>query len=152
MISDHNMGYGVSNALRFSLLELVLGTFFKGTGDGSVGGFWWSLHFNWIPVPQRIRNAQKSRIDPYPCVVLAAFASEGRTVESNSIVFFFSCRSPTMAGGLLAAHREYFFEIGGYGRCPEDKFEANSEHLSLSNLDDDMEVRSACDSMQKRRW
>ncbi|CAF5074478.1 unnamed protein product, partial [Rotaria sp. Silwood1] len=29
--------------------------------------------------------------------------------------------SPTMAGGLLAAHREYFFEIGGY--------------------DDDMEVR-----------
>ena len=25
-------------------------------------------------------------------------------------------RSPTMAGGLLAAHREYFFEIGGYGK------------------------------------
>ncbi|CAF4074996.1 unnamed protein product, partial [Rotaria sp. Silwood1] len=24
--------------------------------------------------------------------------------------------SPTMAGGLLAAHREYFFEIGGYGK------------------------------------
>ena len=23
-------------------------------------------------------------------------------------------RSPTMAGGLLAANREYFFEVGGY--------------------------------------
>ncbi|CAF1233072.1 unnamed protein product [Adineta ricciae] len=84
MISDSNMGYG-------------------GTGDGSVGGFWWSLHFNWIPVPARIRNAQKSRIDPYP--------------------------SPTMAGGLLAAHREYFFEIGGY----DDDMEVwGGENLEIS--------------------
>jgi hypothetical protein len=29
---------------------------------------------------------------------------------------FFIFRSPTMAGGLLAANREYFFEIGGYGK------------------------------------
>ncbi len=43
----------------------------KGTGDGSVGGFWWSLHFNWMSIPARIRNAQKSRIDPYPCVAFA---------------------------------------------------------------------------------
>ncbi|CAF1161265.1 unnamed protein product [Rotaria sp. Silwood1] len=49
MISDQNMAYG-------------------GTGDGSVGGFWWSLHFNWIPIPARTRNAKKTRIDPYPCV------------------------------------------------------------------------------------
>ena len=26
----------------------------------------------------------------------------------------FSIRSPTMAGGLLAVERRYFFEIGGY--------------------------------------
>ncbi|CAF1235950.1 unnamed protein product, partial [Rotaria sordida] len=32
-----------------------------GTGDGSVGGFWWSLHFNWIPIPARIRNAKKNK-------------------------------------------------------------------------------------------
>ena len=48
--------------------------FLKGTGDGSVGGFWWSLHFNWITIPQRTRNAQKTKIDPYPCVYfLVAF-------------------------------------------------------------------------------
>lgn len=34
--------------------------------------------------------------------------------EMNVLVISF--RSPTMAGGLLAAHREYFFEIGGYGK------------------------------------
>ena len=37
----------------------------------------------------------------------AKHASRGLTSE----IF----RSPTMAGGLLAAHREYFFEVGGYG-------------------------------------
>ncbi|CAF1565944.1 unnamed protein product [Adineta steineri] len=84
MISDTNLGYG-------------------GTGDGSIGGFWWSLHFNWIPIPQRIRDAQKTRIEPYP--------------------------SPTMAGGLLAAHREYFFEIGGY----DDDMEVwGGENLEIS--------------------
>ncbi|CAF3694463.1 unnamed protein product [Rotaria sp. Silwood1] len=84
MISDQNMAYG-------------------GTGDGSVGGFWWSLHFNWIPIPARTRNAKKTRIDPYP--------------------------SPTMAGGLLAAHREYFFEIGGY----DDDMEVwGGENLEIS--------------------
>lgn len=30
------------------------------------------------------------------------------------MVFYFLFRSPTMAGGLLAANREYFFEVGGY--------------------------------------
>ncbi|CAF4748072.1 unnamed protein product [Rotaria socialis] len=76
---------------------------YGGTGDGSVGGFWWSLHFNWIPIPSRTRNAQKSRVDPYP--------------------------SPTMAGGLLAAHREYFFEIGGY----DDDMEVwGGENLEIS--------------------
>jgi hypothetical protein len=43
-----------------------------------------------------------------------------------------------MAGGLLAAHREYFFEIGGYGKNFLEKFLIN---FSFSYLDDDMEVR-----------
>ncbi|VDK86579.1 unnamed protein product, partial [Onchocerca ochengi] len=51
-----------------------------------VGGFWWSLHFRWDPVPKEYRD-----IDPTKPV-----------------------RSPTMAGGLLAVDRSYFFEIGGY--------------------------------------
>ncbi|CAF3344107.1 unnamed protein product [Rotaria socialis] len=84
MISEQNMGY-------------------TGTGYGSVGGFWWSLHFNWAPISQRTLNAQKTRVDSYP--------------------------SPTMAGGLLAANRKYFFEIGGY----DDDMEVwGGENLELS--------------------
>ncbi|XP_046350020.1 probable N-acetylgalactosaminyltransferase 9 [Haliotis rufescens] len=58
------------------------------TGSFSVGGFWWSLHFSWRPIPQRERERRKSNVDPI--------------------------RSPTMAGGLFAADRKYFFEIGSY--------------------------------------
>ncbi len=46
-------------------------------------------------MPERIRKNLKSSSDPYP--------------------------SPTMAGGLLAADRDYFFEIGGY----DDDMEVN---------------------------
>ncbi|MCP9258379.1 putative N-acetylgalactosaminyltransferase 9 [Dirofilaria immitis] len=58
-----------------------------------VGGFWWSLHFRWDPVPKEYRD-----IDPTkPIRFVNLFAM-----------------SPTMAGGLLAVDRLYFFEIGGY--------------------------------------
>ncbi|KAK0417332.1 hypothetical protein QR680_012948 [Steinernema hermaphroditum] len=55
---------------------------------GSVGGFWWSLHFRWDPIPEREKSRRKSNVEPI--------------------------NSPTMAGGLLAADREYFLEVGGY--------------------------------------
>ncbi|XP_041367869.1 probable N-acetylgalactosaminyltransferase 9 [Gigantopelta aegis] len=58
------------------------------TGSFSVGGFWWSLHFSWRPIPEHEHVRRKSSIDPI--------------------------RSPTMAGGLLAADRKFFFEIGAY--------------------------------------
>uniref|UniRef100_A0AAF5D663 Polypeptide N-acetylgalactosaminyltransferase n=1 Tax=Strongyloides stercoralis TaxID=6248 RepID=A0AAF5D663_STRER len=54
----------------------------------SVGGFRWSLHFTWDPISERVKKTLKSNTDPVP--------------------------SPTMAGGLLAANREFFFEIGSY--------------------------------------
>ncbi|CAI4231180.1 unnamed protein product [Auanema sp. JU1783] len=54
----------------------------------SVGGFSWALHFTWEPLPQSEIERRKS------------------TTEY--------IRSPTMAGGLLAADRKYFFEVGGY--------------------------------------
>jgi polypeptide N-acetylgalactosaminyltransferase len=57
-------------------------------GGNGYGIFTWSLFFNWGSMPSRIRQKMKSSVDPYP--------------------------SPTMAGGLLAADRKYFFEIGGY--------------------------------------
>ncbi|XP_059168210.1 probable N-acetylgalactosaminyltransferase 9 isoform X1 [Physella acuta] len=61
---------------------------YGGTGSASVGGFWWSLHFSWRPMPNREVQRRSSPIEPY--------------------------RSPTMAGGLLAVERNFFFEIGAY--------------------------------------
>lgn len=61
---------------------------YYGSGGSGYGVFTWSLFFNWGSIPKRVKDAMKSPVDPYP--------------------------SPTMAGGLLAANREYFFEIGGY--------------------------------------
>jgi len=58
------------------------------THPSTVGGFWWSLHFRWDPIPERITKARKSPTEAIP--------------------------SPTMAGGLLAANRRYFLEVGGY--------------------------------------
>uniref|UniRef100_A0A915Q2T0 Polypeptide N-acetylgalactosaminyltransferase n=1 Tax=Setaria digitata TaxID=48799 RepID=A0A915Q2T0_9BILA len=51
-----------------------------------VGGFWWSLHFRWDPIPTKYRDA-----DPTVPIM-----------------------SPTMAGGLFAVDRLFFFEVGGY--------------------------------------
>ncbi|KAL6728833.1 hypothetical protein Aduo_010568 [Ancylostoma duodenale] len=54
----------------------------------SVGGFSWALHFTWESLPESEKKRRKSHTE--------------------------YIRSPTMAGGLLAANREYFFEVGGY--------------------------------------
>jgi len=62
---------------------------YSGIGAGSVGGFWWSLHFSWRPIPPHERKRR----------------------GSNSVS---PIRSPTMAGGLFAADRKYFWEVGGY--------------------------------------
>ncbi|XP_061193808.1 probable N-acetylgalactosaminyltransferase 9 isoform X2 [Saccostrea echinata] len=56
-------------------------------GGYQVGGFSWSLHFTWRDVPIRDKIHRKYT-DPVG--------------------------SPTMAGGLFAADRKYFFEIGAY--------------------------------------
>ncbi|XP_064614409.1 probable N-acetylgalactosaminyltransferase 9 isoform X1 [Liolophura sinensis] len=61
---------------------------YHGSGSYSVGGFWWSLHFSWRPIPQQEKDRRKHSTDPM--------------------------RSPTMAGGLFAASRVFFFEIGAY--------------------------------------
>uniref|UniRef100_A0A7I4Y8D2 Polypeptide N-acetylgalactosaminyltransferase n=2 Tax=Haemonchus contortus TaxID=6289 RepID=A0A7I4Y8D2_HAECO len=54
----------------------------------SVGGFSWALHFTWERMPEKERQRRQSPTE--------------------------YIRSPTMAGGLLAANREYFFEVGAY--------------------------------------
>lgn len=53
----------------------------------NVGGFDWSLQFNWHPIPERDRKNRRN-IDPV--------------------------RSPTMAGGLFSIDRSYFEKLGTY--------------------------------------
>lgn len=57
-------------------------------GGLAVGGFSWALHFTWRPVPTREKIRRKSASDPV--------------------------KSATMAGGLFAADRNFFFQTGGY--------------------------------------
>ncbi|KAK2164304.1 hypothetical protein LSH36_66g06002 [Paralvinella palmiformis] len=67
------------------------------------GGFWWSMHFSWESLPKRDKALQKSPAHSY--------------------------RSPTMAGGLFAADKEFFFRIGAYD--PEMEI-WGGENLDLS--------------------
>ncbi|KAK0418974.1 hypothetical protein QR680_013884 [Steinernema hermaphroditum] len=54
----------------------------------NVGGFDWSLQFNWHAIPERDRKNRRRHIDPVP--------------------------SPTMAGGLFSIDRKYFEKLGTY--------------------------------------
>ncbi|ESN91925.1 hypothetical protein HELRODRAFT_104138 [Helobdella robusta] len=72
-------------------------------GGISVGGFTWSLHFTWRSVPEKEKKIRKSDADPV--------------------------RSPTMAGGLLAVGRDFFFHIGAYD---PGMFTWGGENLELS--------------------
>ncbi|CAK5079740.1 unnamed protein product [Meloidogyne enterolobii] len=58
-------------------------------GAGGIGTFWWSLHYSMSEIPEREKKRRKNpEVDPL--------------------------LTPTMAGGLFAVNREYFFEVGGY--------------------------------------
>ena len=37
---------------------------YHGVGGQSVGGFWWSLHFSWRPIPAHEKQRRKSGTDP----------------------------------------------------------------------------------------
>lgn len=74
---------------------------YSNNGGIEAGGFTWSLHFTWRAIPARDKGP--SDADPF--------------------------RSPTMAGGLLAANREFFFHIGAYD---EGMFAWGGENLELS--------------------
>ncbi|CAJ0578913.1 unnamed protein product, partial [Mesorhabditis spiculigera] len=62
---------------------------YMGGSAGGIGTFWWSLHYSMGPLP-------KSEV-------------ERRKNPETDII-----RSPTMAGGLFAVDRKYFFEVGAY--------------------------------------
>ncbi|KAK3762295.1 hypothetical protein RRG08_006040 [Elysia crispata] len=128
---------------------------YAGTGSFNVGGFWWSLHFSWRPIPSHESYRRKSKIDPIrieplvsriaedPKTVLCPIidAIDDTTLEysgnggyqiggfswslhftwqdgsprpPHSSQYILPIRSPTMAGGLFAVDRKFFFEIGAY--------------------------------------
>ncbi|KAK2711448.1 hypothetical protein QYM36_012572 [Artemia franciscana] len=63
--------------------------YFSSNGEFfEIGGFTWSGHFTWIHVPEREKKRRGSSVGP--------------------------TRSPTMAGGLFAIDRNYFWEVGSY--------------------------------------
>ncbi|GAB6033396.1 hypothetical protein CHUAL_013159 [Chamberlinius hualienensis] len=63
--------------------------FYKNSGTHfQIGGFTWSGHFTWIPIPDHELKRRGTPINP--------------------------TRSPTMAGGLFAVESKFFWEIGGY--------------------------------------
>ena len=53
-----------------------------------IGGFTWNGHFNWIDIPEHENERRKTPVGP--------------------------TRTPTMAGGLFAVDRNYFWDIGSY--------------------------------------
>lgn len=53
-----------------------------------IGGFTWDMQFNWHSLPQNLQNRRTEPSDPI--------------------------RTPTMAGGLFAIERKYFFDSGSY--------------------------------------
>ena len=40
---------------------------YSGVGGRSVGGFWWSLHFSWRPMPKQEDRRRKAPTDPIRC-------------------------------------------------------------------------------------
>ena len=71
--------------------------------DLRLGGFTWDLRFNWIGIPLEMYNKRTNQMAPL--------------------------RSPTIAGGLFAIHKDFFKRIGYY----DDGFEIwGAENLELS--------------------
>ncbi|XP_074622929.1 polypeptide N-acetylgalactosaminyltransferase 1-like [Acropora palmata] len=67
------------------------------------GGFSWDLFFTWKAIPEEERNRREDETD--------------------------YIRSPTMAGGLFAMHKQYFYDLGSY----DDQMDIwGGENLELS--------------------
>lgn len=67
----------------------------NGYDSFQIGGFTWNGHFDWIDVPEHERERQKVECKERHADVCPTY-------------------SPTMAGGLFAIDRKYFWESGSY--------------------------------------
>jgi polypeptide N-acetylgalactosaminyltransferase len=72
----------------------------------SVGIFNWGLEFKWGPS----RNRPKDLSEPF------------EFVDNCCVLLFTLCRAPTMAGGLFAIDKSYFYELGSYDEAMVCRF------------------------------
>ena len=89
---------------RIDMIDATSISYYGGGGSNtvSVGGFTWSGHFTWESLPTRVQISRK-HTDP--------------------------AKTATMAGGLFAIQRNFFWKIGGYD---EGMFGWGGENLELS--------------------
>lgn len=74
-----------------------------------VGGFQWSGHFDWVNLPEREKERQMRECSQ-PREICPAY-------------------SPTMAGGLFAMDRRYFWEVGSYDEQVSRRTTEAENHL-----------------------
>ena len=84
---------------------------YGGTGSFSVGGFWWSLHFSWRPIPERERKRRAehrdisvSPIRYHTACVLSSWSLHAATL-SLVVSVFSVVRVYSSALGLLIFHQ-----------------------------------------------
>lgn len=86
VIEADTMAYSTNGKQIHHLdVKIIRKRYFLGDTSYQVGGFSWSGHFTWIDIQN---DADKGKLTPV--------------------------KSPTMAGGLFAIDRKYFWEIGSY--------------------------------------
>jgi polypeptide N-acetylgalactosaminyltransferase len=78
-----------------------------------VGGFTWSGHFTWVVVPEAERARRGSSVAPTRYVA-SVWPFVLKWLKPANHVMLHCYRSPTMAGGLFAIERNYFWQIGSY--------------------------------------
>lgn len=96
------------------IIDVISATNYHYSSNGysmfQIGGFTWNGHFDWVDIPKRERTRQK----------MECMEEHLEICPTNS---------PTMAGGLLAIDRNYFWEIGSYD---EDMDGWGGENLEMS--------------------
>ncbi len=77
---------------------------YNGGGGHSVGGFWWSLHFSWRPLPEREKARRKSRTDPIRYFWSAKVGNINSSLRATS--FFPSLASRPIDGWQWIRHKK----------------------------------------------